>query len=73
MICIVSNCGRPRWGRDLCKLHYDRWWRGADLPASPSRNAVQPRYCTCTGKTPKPLPWGECPDCRRLVESHASA
>lgn len=30
---------------------------------------VEPRYCTCTGRTPPPLPWGECPACRRLVEA----
>lgn len=32
-ICVVEGCGRPHYGKALCKRHYERWtkWGTTDL------------------------------------------
>jgi hypothetical protein len=69
-LCTIAGCEQPHNARGFCPTHYWRWQHHGDPDGNvPIRNnAVQPRYCTCWGDTPAPLPWGECPDCHRLIE-----
>lgn len=31
--CQVDNCDGPKWARDYCKFHWQRWWRGSPIEA----------------------------------------
>jgi transcriptional regulator with XRE-family HTH domain len=29
--CSVADCGRKYWAREMCRVHYVRWWRNGDV------------------------------------------
>jgi hypothetical protein len=74
--CNLPGCDAPSIARSLCSRHYQQWKYGrkwAEYTTAPrDTGRPEPRYCTCTGKTPEPDPNGMCPECFRLVESRAA-
>lgn len=43
--CTVLRCGRPHHGRGLCRPHWDRFHRGADVRAEIRDATAVPGYC----------------------------
>lgn len=49
-ICSIENCGEIQVGRNMCRKHYQRWWRYGDATFTTPLN--KEKFWTFVDKTP---------------------
>lgn len=47
-VCSLEHCDRPHSAKGLCRMHYKRLLRGADL-MEPPQHLRQPKFCSVDG------------------------
>lgn len=56
--CSIEGCDKPHFGREMCRLHYARWWRHGDPLEEAATRTYRPaidRLMAHVTMTPGPL------------------